>query len=225
MKRWKLCLVLLLCALSVPTKCPGGVSLVHFRPFMQSCFLGAVWVRFTPSVVGGYHESTVSSFGSHVGVRNHQTAVLRTCLNSTRSRVCCLFSSCSSAILILLLLMRLKSDRMSRKRALRRPSYVRYVKGPDLRLRQSERVFVEGAYFRPSAFGAIEGKTTAGKWNELRACGWTGSVMSKEELIFSRLGVGGNAREREKSRPSEAPLSPEILVFVQNMRRCLERAG
>lgn len=36
------------------------------------------------------------------------------CLNSTRSWVNCLLSASSSAILILLFIMRLKSDRMSR---------------------------------------------------------------------------------------------------------------
>ncbi len=66
---------------------------------------------------------------------------LFTSLNSTRSWVCCLFSACSSAILILLLLIRLKRDKMSRKRALRRPSYVRYVKGPDLDFPQERVVF------------------------------------------------------------------------------------
>lgn len=50
---------------------------------------------------------------------------LPTWRNSTRSWVCCLLNACSSSILTLLLLIRLNNDRISRKRALRRPSYVR----------------------------------------------------------------------------------------------------
>lgn len=45
-----------------------------------------------------------------------------TWLNSTLSRVCCLFSASISEILTLLFMMRLKSDRISRKRAFRLPS-------------------------------------------------------------------------------------------------------